>query len=210
MPPSPRPAGATPPRASIGVPTTSVVAFVSTGVLYLERMSVISEDGAGVLCDALPVEGEELPLCFRLSTHKGTLRARGRVMGHKPTTPAGLSLAQREGDAALHAVTGTMGDSATMMFRLSDLEKQQGAPKPSGHAAHKARATERAAGFCVRFVDLAPDVAAALARHLRISRRLGDQLSSAGGRVVELSEDDRPGLANLFDEGNLSKRAMDW
>jgi hypothetical protein len=215
------PRKAPPTRNNLGVTTTTPVAFVSAGVLHLERMNAVSEEGAGILCPVVPMDGEEVPLCFRLSTHKEPLRCRARVEGAIPTTPGGLLLARTEGEKALHAATGSTGDSVTMMFRLSDLKPDT----PSGARGATASGTalserapgevhggtlKKATGFCVRFVDPPADVKRALARHLQISRRLGEQLASHGGQLVRISEDDRAAIGNLFSEGQLSKRALDW
>jgi len=197
-----------PPAAQkvVGVPTTTPLAFLSAGVLYLERMNILAADGCGVLCEALPLVGEEIPLVFKLSTHKEALRCKGRVEGTIPTTPSGLQLAQTLGEKGLHAATSSsMGDSATMMFRLSELKemgKAASAPTPSRPV--------KAVGFCVRFLDLSTAAQAAVTRHINVSRKLGDQFATRGGGMVSLNEDDRNTLATMFSDGELSNRAKDW
>jgi len=193
----------------IGVTTTTPVAFLHQGTLYLERMSVLSEDGAGVFCSVVPAVGDHLQVVFRLSTSGASIRCHAKVEGDVPTTPAGLALRRVGGEKALQsAMSGAApGDSATMMFRLSDLEAlrpPQKAPAPSG-------VREKATGFSIRFLNLDDEGKAAVKKHVGLSRQMGENLSARGGnRMVSLGEDDRKTLAGAFDVDNLSKKAMDW
>lgn len=192
----------------VGVATTTPIAFVSAGTLYLERMSMLAADGAGILSEHVPAVGEVIPVVFTLSTSKQAIRCQARVAGEVPTTPTGLTLRREIGDGAFFAaVASTGGDSATMMFRLSDFEKRPprpAAPPPGNRPGQAAR------GFCVRFVDLSDDGRAAVEKHLRISRQLGDQLARRGDRMVALVEDDRARLSEEKEGDDLSKRALDW
>lgn len=193
-----------------GVATTTPVAFMAAGMLYLERMNILAEDGCGILCDTLPLIGEEIPLCFKLSTSQSSIRCKARVMALVPTTPAGVKAFEEGGEKGLHAVTGGVtGDSVTMMFRLADLKEaaaKSAAPSPPAPN----RPAGKAVGFCVRFVDLSGPSKAAVARHLKISRRLSDQLSTRGSSVVSLSEDDRKTMTRIMEDESLSDRARDW
>lgn len=193
------------PKPFIGVPTTTPVAFLHSGKVHLERMAVLGEDGAGILAPvALPV-GETLEVVFRLSSSSVSVRAAAVVEGDVPTTPAGLQLRAKLGDQALKAALGgTPGDSATMMFKLSDLDVVQKQSKAQAYAG-------KATGFCIRFTGLDDAGKAAVAHHIKTSRALGDQMGAQGGSAVALAEDDRKTLAvSAFDSGDISKRAMDW
>ncbi|MBI5494330.1 MAG: hypothetical protein HY904_04835 [Deltaproteobacteria bacterium] len=193
----------------VGVPTTTPVAFQSAGLLYLERMNILSEEGCGILCDSVPIIGEIIPLVFRLSTQKRTLRCRARVEAAIPTTPAGVKLAAELGEKGLHAATAsTMGDSATMMFRMEDL--QRAAVEAQKPVQKSTRPVGKATGFAVSFVDLDKDARDLVAAHIRISRRLSDQVARQGGASSSLAEDDRSTLKSMFDEDGLSDRARDW
>lgn len=198
------------PPKHLGVPTTTPVAFTSAGVLYLERMNLLAEDGCGILCDTLPLEGEDIPLCFKLSTHPTALRCKARVLATVPTTPAGIKAFKEHGDQGMHAVTGGVtGDSVTMMFRLADIKPDT--PRHTGpHQANVARQVTKAVGFCVSFLDLAGPNKAAVARHLKISRRLSDQMATRGGNVVSLTDDDRKTMTRIMEDESLSDRAKDW
>lgn len=198
----------------IGVPTTTPVAFLHAGTLYLERMSVLGDDGAGILCTTLPFTGETLQLVFRLSTSAASIRCKARVEGDLPTTPAGLALKREGGDKALQsAMSGAAtGDSVTMMFRMSDLEgpRKPSAP-PTSSTGTPTAAPQKMTGFSVRFLDLDDAAKAAVQKHVALSRQLSESLSTRGGdRLVSLAEDDRKTLAGAFDVDNLSKKAMDW
>lgn len=193
----------------VGVPTTTPIAFQSAGLLYLERMNILAEDGCGILCDTVPLPGEVLPVVFRLSTQKVAIRCRVSVEGSIPTTPGGLKLAQSLGEKGLHAATSSsIGDSATMMFRLDDIKPE---PKLRPRTPGDGAPVHKAPGFCARFVDLGKDGCEAVARHLRISQRLADQLSThAGGGAVTVTDKDRSALTQMFAEEGLSERAKDW
>ena len=201
-----------PAKPFIGVATTTPIAFMSSGVLSLERMAVLSEEGCGVFCVELPLQGSTLQVVFRLSTGAHSVRCDARVEALFPTTPGGLELRARLGEREFNAViSSNPGDSATMMFRMADLEsahqqkkpqKPVQAPRPSGPG--------RAPGFCLRFVNLDEKGKAAVARHVKISRQTGELLSRRGEGMVQLGEDDRKTLASAFDVDNLSKKALDW
>lgn len=194
------------PRPFIGVATTTQIAFVHDGELHLERMNVLAEDGAGVLCDALPGVKSVVQVAFRLSTAKGAVRGRARVVGHTPTTPAGLALRSEIGERAFVSSMGAaIGDSATAIFRLGDLE----AAKPKKPAA-PAAATATATGFALEFVELDAASREAIRHHVAFSRRLTDKMAARGDRLVSTTEDERDTMVALFDEGDLSKKAMDW
>ncbi len=183
------------------------MAFCADGVLYLERMSVLAADGAGILCDTPLPKGAVVPLAFRLSTAKQAVRCRGEVLGSVATSPAGLKLHDRLGAQAFAKVaTAGLGDSATVMFRLSDLEEQaREQRKPA------ALPLQPPSGFCVRFVDLDEVGQQAVTHHLQVSRRLSEQLAVRGGRLVEIGENERRTIARLFEEDeDLSKKALDW
>ncbi|MEW5855114.1 MAG: hypothetical protein AB2A00_40435 [Myxococcota bacterium] len=198
------------PRPFLGVSTTTPLAFQSAGLLHMERMSILSAEGAGILSEHVPPTGEVIPVVFTLSTSRESIRCQARVEGDVPTTPAGLSLRREVGEKAFHAAVGaTLGDSATMMFRLSDYEKKP-EPKPAPSSPARAGAPQQARGFCIRFLDLTPEARAAVEKHLRISRQLGEQLARRGDRMVSLSEDDRALLSEDRGGDDLSKRAMDW
>lgn len=192
----------TQPRPFIGVATTTQVAFVHHGELYLERMNVLAEDGAGVLSETLPAEETVLPVAFRLSTAEVAVRARARVAGHVPTSPAGLALRERAGEpTSVSSIGAVIGDSATAIFRVGDLEAAR---------VQVAPASGPATGFALAFIDLSPEQRAAICRHVELSRRLSDKLAARGDRLVSTTEDERATMAALFDEGDLSKKAMDW
>lgn len=200
-----------PPKPFIGVPTSTQVAFLSQGTLFLERMSVLAEDGCGIFCPVLPRVGDTLQLVFRLSTSPASVRCLARVEGDVPTTPAGLTLKREGGDKALQsAMSGAApGDSVTMMFRMSDLEKP--AKKPAAPSTAPGAPVQKLAGFSVRFLDLDADGKAAVTKHVNLSRQLSESLSTRGSdKLVSLGEDDRKTLAGAFDVDNLSKKAMDW
>ncbi len=190
--------------AQIGVATTTVVAFTHAGKLFLERMNIIAEDGAGVLCAEPPPVGAELQLVFRLSTARQAIRAEGRVEALVATTPAGVELHRRLGDREFKAAIGAaIGDSATAIFRASDLEGSR-ARRPSRPPPAAAQ------GFSVRFTSLDPAGVKAVRRHVGFSLQLRQQLAARGEQLVETAPDERPTLASYFDEGNLSERAKDW
>jgi hypothetical protein len=193
------------PRPFIGVATTTQIAFVLERKLFLERMNVLAENGAGVLCETLPDEGTLMPVAFRLSTAKELVRARARVLGHFPTTPAGLALRDQIGERAFVSSMGAaIGDSATAIFRMGDLE----AAKPKKPAAPPAPA--QVGGFAVEFVEVDEPSREAIRHHVEFSRRLSDKMAARGDHLVSTTEDERDTMAALFDEGDLSKKAMDW
>lgn len=194
-------------RPFVGVGTTTAVAFVSAKKLYLERMNVLASDGAGILCAELPEVGEIMPIAFRLSTARELVRCKAEVLEHVPTTPAGLKLRARIGDAAFKSSVGAaIGDSATAIFRVADLEKASaGRRKPPERSA-----TATAAGFAVRFVEMDEASRAVVVRHVETSRRLGEHLAARGDHMIATTEDEGEQIGALFEEGDLSKRAMDW
>jgi hypothetical protein len=205
MSPSSQPSGAST-APYLGVSTTTLVAFVHAGELYLERMCILAEDGAGIVCATLPPVGAELPLCFRLSTARTAVRCRGKVLAPVATTPAGVALREREGDRAFRAAVGAaIGDSATAVFRMADLEGKRAKRRPRGAAGATA-----VVGFSVRFVTWQEGGQEAVRRHIAFSQRLREQLAARGEGLVSTSEDERPTLASYFDEGDLSGRAKDW
>ncbi len=197
----------------LGVGTSTPIAFVAGGVLYLERMNVLAEDGAGVMCDVLPKIGEVVPVVFNLSTRREAVRCKGEVLGEVATTPGGLALHQRLGAKAFAKVAmAGMGDSATVMFRLSDLEAQR---KPKAPEDPKAKAVEGKPlepprGFCIRFVELGAGGLEAVRHHISTSRRMSEQLAMRGEKVVEIGENERRTMEQLLDERDISKKAMDW
>jgi hypothetical protein len=191
----------------VGVGTTTAVAFVSAKKLYLERMNVLAVDGAGILCAELPEVGKIMPIAFRLSTARALVRCKAEVLEHIPTTPAGLEVRAKIGDAAFKSSVGAaIGDSATAIFRVADLEKAGAARhQPTGRSA-----TATAAGFAVRFVEMEEASKAIVERHVATSRRLGEHLAARGDHLVATTDDEGEQIGALFDDGDLSKRAMDW
>jgi len=193
------------PRPFIGVATTTQIAFVHDGKLFLERMNVLAENGAGVLCEVLPAKNSAVTVAFRLSTAKSVVRARARVIGHFPSTPAGLALRDQIGEPAFVSSMGAaIGDSATAIFRMGDLEKAK--PKK----APVTTPPTKAAGFSLQFVEIDDDSRGAIRHHVEFSRRLSDKMAARGEQLVSITEDERDTMAALFDEGDLSKKAMDW
>jgi hypothetical protein len=194
------------PRPFIGVATTTQIAFVHDGELYLERMNVLAEDGAGVLCDTLPPVDAVVQVAFRLSTAKSVVRARARVVGHFPTTPAGIVVRDKIGEPAFVSSMGAaIGDSATAIFRMGDLEASRKPKKPSPAAAPSA-----APGFALAFVELDEACSGAVRHHVAFSRRLTNKMAARGDQLVSTTEEERDTMAAMFDEGDLSKKAMDW
>ena len=202
------PAKATVAKPLIGVATTTPVAFFLEGKIFLERMNVLAEDGAGVLSDVAPPVGTHLQVVFRLSTAREAVRCRAEVLAEVATTPNGVLLRAKLGERAFKAAMGsTIGDSATMIFRTEDLEKMR--PKKA-EAADPAVLLHRA-GFCVRFLDLDAHGKELVHNHVETSRRLGEQLAAHGGKLVDLSNDERATMSAMFDDdADLSKKAKDW
>ena len=197
-----------PPR--IGVATSTPVAFVIGGELYMERMSVLAEDGAGILCPIAPKLGEIIPVVFRLSTRRDVVRCRGEIVGDVATTPAGMQLHARLGKKAFAKVAmAGMGDSATVMFRLADLEQRdKRAPDPK--AAEPPKSAEPPPGFSLRFVGLDDAGQEAVRHHVQMSRKMSEQLAMRGEAVVEIGENERRTMQQLLDEPDISKKALDW
>lgn len=192
---------------AVGVPTTTPIAFLWEGALYLERMNILAFDGAGILCDEIPPIGTVLPVVFRLSTAKAVTRCKAEVLGTLPTTPAGLTLRQKHGDKALPAITGAgVSDSATAIFRLSDL-KPAPAPPPGQSAGPEEGHIVQATGFCLHFLELSAEGKAAIKHHLTTSKQLADRLAAQGMRSIT---EERLAIADTFTEGDLSRRALDW
>jgi hypothetical protein len=193
-----------PTSIAAGVATSTLVAFEHGGKLHLERMSLLAEDGAGVLCEMLPPVGTTFAIAFRLSTAPASITGRAEVIGHVPTTPAGLALQKKLGDKALPSILAAASDdSATTIFRMSDLPRPQtrksAAPPPTG--------PEQSRGFALRFVALEGDGKQRVEHHVRTSRQLSERLEAQGSRG-EAAE--RPRIAETFHEGDLAKRALDW
>jgi hypothetical protein len=187
------------------------VAYVAGGTLYLERMNLLSEEGVGILCPGdLPVVGQVVDMAFRLSTAKRPVRCKGLVVGDVPMTPGGLGLKQAMGEKAFLAALGAAshGDSATMMFRLSDVQAAL-AETPAAEAREQTP-PEGPHGFSVRFQDLSAEDKAAVARHVATSRKLSQSYTVKGGRVVPVTEDDGRAMGAAFQEGDLSQWAKDW
>jgi hypothetical protein len=198
--------GAVSGNPALGVVTTTPVAFLLRGELHLERMNMISEEGAGVLCPFVPEVGDELSIAFRLSTSEVTLRCHAQVVGGAPTTPAGITLRREKGEAQYKAVMSEASrESATSIVRIADLQ-----PSPKTKAQTPGENAAKQSGFALRFVDLSAAGRQQVARHIRISRRISDQMAAHGGALVELEEDERPTLSSFFDEGDLSRKALDW
>ena len=199
---------ATPAKLLIGVATTTPLAFFWDGKVFLERMSVLAEDGAGVLCELLPPVGTHLQIVFRLSTASQAIRCRAEVLALVPTTPNGVLLRDKVGERAFKAAMGsTVGDSATMIFRTEDMEKLRPKPRDATDGPH----TVSQFGFCIRFLDLDAHGKALVKSHLEISRRLGEQLAAHGGKMVNLGQDERSTMSAMFDDdADLSKKAQDW
>jgi hypothetical protein len=210
--PKPSPAGrakgAAPAKPLIGVATTTPLAFFLEGKLYLERMNVLAQDGAGVLSEVVPPIGTHLQIVFRLSTTSDAVRCRGEVLAGVPTTPNGVLLRSKVGERAFKAAMGsTIGDSATMIFRTEDLEKL----RPKKTAATQTRQPARQSGFCIRFLDLDAHGAGLVAEHLQISRRLSEQLALHGGKLEGIARNEQATMSAMFDDdGDLSKKARDW
>lgn len=196
------------PRPNVGVATMTPIAFTANGTLYLERMNLLSEEGAGILCQDLPAVGEILPVIFRLSTAPTPVRCKAEVLASIPTTPSGLSLRTTHGEQAMLAAIGaaSAGDSATMMFRMSDLKPLLSRPPPP-----PARSTPSALhGFCIRFLDMTKEDKDAVARHVKTSRHLSETLNKRGEQMIAVIDDERATLASAFEDGNLAQRAKDW
>jgi len=195
-------------RPLIGVATTTPLAFFYEGKLYLERMSVLADDGAGVLSTTTPPIGTHLQVAFRLSTAAETVRCRAEVLAALPTTPNGVLLKAKVGERAFKAAMGsTIGDSATMIFRTEDLEKLKPKHQPPADLAPVAKRE----GFCIRFLDLDATGKALVHHHLETSRRLGEQLAARGGQRVSVGSDERATMSAMFDDdADLSKKAESW
>lgn len=196
----------------IGVPTTTPLAFYHAGQLELGRMNLLAEDGCGVLSEAPPATGARVQIAFRLSTRRQQIRCQAEVLATLPTTPAGLELRQRGGAQAFKvAMSAAVADSATAIFRVSELERPRRAPAaPAELGPQVATAGQLPAGFCLRFVDLSATDREHVVAHLRLSRRLSEQLAAREGRLVALGPDERQTMAAYFDEGDLRKKAEDW
>jgi hypothetical protein len=215
-----RPANVTP---FFGVATTTPVAFVAQGTLHLERINMLADDGAGILTSVKVSVGEVLPVAFRLSTSKEAIRCRAEVLADIATTPSGLRLRDKVGTQTFVSIaTAQLGDSATVMFRLSDLQEQAEAERRAKEAAAASptgaggavAAVDAAAALCgisIKFLDLDAVSRQAVERHLRLSRHMSEMLALRGGKMVELGENERKTMSRLLDEeGNLSARALDW
>lgn len=169
--------------ASVGVATTTPVAFYWGEEIHLERMNLISADGAGVLAPCQPPVGVSIPIAFRLSTAIEAVRCQGEVLGNVPTTPEGLALRSDVDEQSFQqSVRASVDDSATAVTDVKELEArakadQQVVQQASEEPSAQVREVQ---GFCVRFLCLADDQKAAIARHLRISQRLRHSHAEAG------------------------------
>jgi len=191
------------PPGVIGLPTTTWIAYFADGELSLEQMNVLAGDGCGVRCGASPPLGTIFDIAFRLSTSKETVRAKGEVLGHLPTTPAGLKLRDKLGERAMPAIMSAgAADSATTIFRLDDIKPPTAAAQPK-----RPKKVTELRGFCLRFLEVDDDGEQAIAHHLRTSKMLADRLAAQAGRSLQ---DERLAVADTFHEGDLSKRALDW
>ncbi len=196
------------PALAVGVPTTTTLAFRFNETLYLERMSVLSAEGAGVLSEMIPPKGTEITVIFRLSTAESATRCRAVVRGNIPTTPGGLRLRAKAGDKVLPAITGAgISDSATAIFRMGDLEPSSAPSVGVGRSHSRPESGRAAVGFSIEFLDLDPTGRGAVDHHIETSQFLADRLAAQGGRSVK---DDRLAVSETFHAGDLSKRALDW
>ena len=180
----------------IGVPTTTDIAFSHAELVHLERMSIVSNDGCGVLTDAVIPLGATFPIVFRLSSAVATVHCKARVLAHTATTPAGLIVLQKLGQQAFDAAMD-VGESATRVVRLDQLPKQAPLSTPSGAAKN---------GLCLQFSDLDTLSKAVLDAHLQMSQKKLAAEPAAGAKWRNHAD-----IATLFDEdSNLSDRAKDW
>jgi hypothetical protein len=190
-------------RPFIGVATTTPIAIATEAALVLEPMNVLAEDGCGVPSDAVVMIGKTVSVAMRLSTAKRTIRCTAKVLGDVATTPAGLSLRDKLGQAALSEAM-SFGGSATAIVSRADLEKMRAAAaQPKAEKPFHSKPAP--AGFCLRFVDLKPDDLALVQHHIRASREL--EAKAAIGNA-QASMDRKIGLA--FDDPKLSQKASDW
>lgn len=204
-------AAAAPLKDQVGIATTTPIAFVHDGALYLERMSVLSLAGAGVLAETLPSVGMKLEVAFRLSTAAHTCRVSAEVVGHLPTTPQGMALAQKAPDRVLRDVIGkNIGDSATVIFRMGDVERAHAQQSPQPRANAGATPSAAPVGFCLRFVAMNPETRKAVSHHIEVSVGLSEQLAVRNGRAEPLVRDEKATLTAMFDDGDLSRKASDW
>ena len=164
----------------------------------MERMSLLSVQGAGVLSRVLPDTGSCLPVAFRLSTHPKMFRCTTEVLAHLPTTPEGVALKKRLGKGADRVISlAAMKQSATSIFRMEDVQRNE-EPSTVAEAIH---------GFSIRFVDLDAEDQKLLQNHVMHAIRLQKKLDAKAGDSVT---DARLSMTEMFHEGDLSKRALDW
>lgn len=212
-PPSLPPVARRPPALNKGVPTTTAVAFLFAGELHLERMNAIAFDGAGILAPIKPEIGAVFPVVFRLSTAEQAIRCTVKVLRHIPTTPAAVHAgASERGDTLLGAIatSGGVSDSATAIFRMSDVDRMALIKKSKPGVWERATPVTAPEGFCVQFVELSSvsgNARTIIEDHIRTSTALADRLAAQQGQLMAL---DRSGVADMFDAGDLSQRALEW